>query len=608
MSAATRILFQRHYSRFLLTAGLAGLLTCSCLPLPQTKPGGISGKRLQEHVTYLASDALQGRKPGSAGDKLAAEYIRRQFDAAGLEPLAQAGFQPFQVVTALTPGANNYLTFGNIVGRAGENFTSLAFSENAELVADVTFAGYGFDFSTDSLTRRDYEAVDVSGRWVLLLRGDPEPDNSDSPYLPFSSLRDKALSARDRGAAGVIFVSGPVFDENDELIDLYYEGQQRSLGLPVLQITRSLADSLLALRGVTVAELEQKLNDGQSLAAFDLGTDLTAWAEIVKTEARTQNVLAILPGSDPVLKDEFIVLGAHYDHLGMGGPGSGSRRPDTSAIHNGADDNASGVAALLEIASVLAKRRPPLKRSIVFAAFAAEEMGLLGSKQFTNEPPVPLDRITAMFNLDMLGNASLDTVVISVGGTGTAAGLQDILVAQAECHGLRTSLSPEGYGPSDHAAFYSKDIPVLFFFTGAHDRYHTPADDAEFLNYAGEKQIADFIADLAGEIADRPTTLVFQEAGPKTRDSYRRRFKVSLGVMPDHAAVGITGMRVDLVMPNRPAALAGIRKGDIIVAMEGRPVGDIYEYMHRLAEFKVGQRISVEVLRDGRKQILIIDL
>jgi Zn-dependent M28 family amino/carboxypeptidase len=324
-------------------------------------------------------------------------------------------------------------------------------------------------------------------------------------------------------------------------------------------------------------------------------------------QKKTQNVEFMIEGSDPILKGEYIVIGAHYDHLGYGGSGSGSRRPDTNAIHYGADDNASGVSSVLEIAEKLYAYKSALKRSVLVYLFGAEEMGLLGSKHLVNNPNIELSKMKHMINLDMVGRLGEDKG-LTVGGTGTAAGIEDILNKLSEGHNLNIKTSPEGYGPSDHASFYSKDVPVLFFFTGIHEDYHTPADVPGKINYEGMKSINNMVYDLVVELANLDEALAYQEAGPKTRETSRRKFKVTLGIMPDVSGSGVKGLTADAVMEGRPADLAGMKKGDVIVAMEGKPVNDIYEYMSRLSEFKPGQRISVDVMRDGEKVVLIVDL
>jgi hypothetical protein len=330
---------------------------------------------------------------------------------------------------------------------------------------------------------------------------------------------------------------------------------------------------------------------------------------LVQNQVSTSNVLAYIEGTDYRLKDEVIVIGAHYDHLGYGGPNSGSRRPDTNAIHNGADDNASGVAALLEVAQYLFEHSDKLRRSVLFIAFTAEEMGVIGSKYFVNNCPIERSRIKYMLNMDMVGRYDEDKDKLRIGGTGTALGMGDYLEQIAMRHGVELEMSPEGYGPSDHASFYVENIPVLFFFTGAHEQYHTPEDDADLVLYDGMEEIAAFVADVTVALAGRGTTMAFQEAGPKEQQVGRTRLRVTLGIMPDYGATeGTTGLRVDAVLEDRPAKRAGMLKGDVIVAVEGKQVTNIYDYMYRLGELRPGQRATVDVVRNGEKVILIVDL
>lgn len=561
---------------------------------------------LEAHVQYLSSDDLGGRKPGSDGDWWASKYISETLKNSGIALWNEDGFQSFPVTISVEAGTGNRLKFEKFLGVPGEDFIPLSFSANAGLSAPVVYAGYGFDFQLDSLSHNDYGDSDVTGKWVMVLRGDPDLENQNSPYLNFNSLRDKVLTARDNGAGGVLFVSGPNFDETDDLLILNPRDSERPVNIPVIHIKRRVADKILSGDNVSITELEERANAFQPDQTFEIGTEISGTAAVKINTADTHNIIGILEGSDPGLKDQYIIVGAHYDHLGLGGPGSGSRRPDLTEIHNGADDNASGVAAVLELAQWLAIQQADLKRSVVFIFFGAEEMGVLGSKYFVNNPPLDLDLAQIMFNLDMIGSYFPDSTTLLIGGSGTAVGLHDQVEALADSHGLKLKITPEGYGPSDHSSFYAKDIPVLSFFTGAHDRYHTPEDDYQYLNYAGEKQVVDFAHDLITDFANRTDQLVFQEAGPKEQPSGRRRFKVALGIMPDHAA-DVDGLRVEVVIPNRPGALAGLENGDVIIGLDGKPVGDIYEYMHRLAELKTGQRTSIEVMRGGEKLILIAD-
>jgi hypothetical protein len=293
----------------------------------------------------------------------------------------------------------------------------------------------------------------------------------------------------------------------------------------------------------------------------------------------------------------------------MGGNGSGSRLLDSMAIHNGADDNASGTAGIIEMAAKLASERSSLKRSIIFVAFDAEELGLLGSHYFVEQPPVKLTSIMAMINFDMIGKLKEDKPSIMVGGTGTAkesAGILDSL----DRGSIEMTYSLEGYGPSDHASFYSEDIPVYFITTGAHEDYHMPDDDWERINYKGEEEVLDIAMQLVQELANRPVMLTFQEAGPKEQTAGRGgyRFKVTLGIMPDFTSTTQGGLGVGGVKKDGPAYKGGMLKGDVITAIDGKPVNDIYDYMNRLKKFQPGQRIAVDVLRNGITEVLIIQL
>lgn len=567
----------------------------------------ISSDEIISHIKVLADDRLQGRRSGTPEGELAADYIRSQFRASGLSLLGDQGYQTFEVLNALSAGPDNRLQNAGWTADS-RDFTPLAFSENQALQAPLYFAGYGFAISGDSLNWQDIDAQAAAGKWVLILRdGPPKPAAGTDPFEPHRSLRKKAQNAKDAGAGGVLFVSGALQEQEDELLKLNADQGLTTIGIPVLHIRRSAADRLLRSSGMDLATLQGKLDSTRQPASLALDTVVDGQAEVVRQMGRTHNVVALLEGSDPLLKEEFVIIGAHYDHLGMGGPGSGTRRPDTVAVHNGADDNASGVAGVLELAEKWAAGDRP-RRSLVFVAFAAEEMGLLGSKYFVNNPLVDMKRVQLMINLDMVGRLNEESRAISVGGTGTAVGLAEMVQSRAQQHGLNPALSPEGYGPSDHASFYGKDISVLFFMTSISPEYHTPDDDAGLINGPGEKALLDLVFDISRDAADQPARLVYQEAGPKAQPAAQRRFKVTLGIMPDFTASGVKGLRADAVMPDRPAARAGMKKGDIIVAMEGKPVSDIYEYMNRLAEFHVGQRISMEILRDGHSQILIVEL
>jgi len=567
----------------------------------------ITLEELSEHVFYLASEELEGRKPGTKGGMKAAQYIKDNLGASGLASLYEEGFHYFDVLASIEYGSDNKLLFTNYKGTLSQDFAPLAFSKDTSITASAVFAGYGFDFDGDSISWHSYDGIDVTNKWAIIFRGSPDDEGHNSPYTMHSSLRRKTLKARDKGAAGVIFISGKEFDETDELIPITHEKAPTHIGLPVIHVKRNIIDKLLEDYEVTTELLEKQLIETTAPNSFEIEEPISIATDVERIQEKTQNVEFLIEGSDPILKDEYVVIGAHYDHLGYGGSGSGSRRPDTNAIHYGADDNASGVSSVLEIAEKLFENKSSLKRSVLIYLFGAEEMGLLGSKHLVNNPNIELSKMKHMINLDMVGRLG-DDKGLTVGGTGTAIGIENILNRLSESHNLSIKSSPEGYGPSDHASFYSKDVPVLFFFTGIHEDYHTPADIPGKINYEGMKSISDMVYDLVVELANLDEALAYQEAGPKTRETSRRKFKVTLGIMPDVSGSGVKGLTADAVIEGRPADLAGMKKGDVIVAMEGKQVNDIYEYMSRLSEFKPGQRISVDVIRDGEKLVLIVDL
>ena len=566
----------------------------------------ITVKELQGHIKYLASDSLRGRLTGSPGDSLAAEYIKNKLVSYGLIPLSGDGLQRFKVTKKVLPGNSCFLSVKGINYTIYTDFMPFAFSSNTSLESEVVFAGYGFNINGDSLKWNDYNGIDVKGKWVMILRGDPEPENTKSPFIPFSADRDKALLAKDMGAAGVLMVSGPVYDPQDAFESLNLEGY--SVDIPVLRIKKEIADIILSKSKNTVSVLEKKLNELKKPFSFASKVTVNGKAEIVRELANTRNVVMLLPGEDKTLKDEYVILGAHFDHLGMGGPGSGSRALDTVGIHHGADDNASGVAMMLELAEKFARTKESHKRSIICLAFSGEEEGLLGSKHFVDDPGVNLSKVNAMVNLDMVGRLN-ETNNLQIFGVGTATGLKDLIYSKSDTSVIKLTLSEEGYGPSDHSSFYGKNIPVLFYFTGAHLDYHTPTDIYDKINFGGMVKISGLIYNVVETLASSDAKLQFKEAGPSNSNvRYRRSKGITLGIMPDFAGVIKNGLRADFVTPGKPAALGGMQKGDIITFINGKPVNNIQDYMFRMGQLKHGQTISVEVLRNDKKVVLVIQL
>jgi aminopeptidase YwaD len=566
----------------------------------------VTTEELQGHIKYLASDSLQGRMTGSPGDSLAAEYIRNDLASFGFVPLSGDGFQRFKVTSRLVAGSGNALSVNGKECSPEKDFTPFAFSSSSEHESEVIFTGYGFMINEDSLKWNDYQGLDVKGKWVMIIRADPEIDSSASRFISYNGDRDKAMLAKDLGAAAVLLVSGPTFDPQDTFESL--NSGDFSVGIPAFRIKREFADLILSKKGTTVANLEQKLNSTMKPLSFRTGITVNGKAEIIREMSVTRNVVMLLPGEDEQLKNEYIIFGAHFDHLGMGGPGSSSLAGDAVAIHYGADDNASGVSMMLELAEKFALTKGSHKRSIICIAFGGEEEGLLGSKYFVENPGIDLAGVNVMINLDMVGRLQ-ETNALQISGIGTAEGLKELILAETDTNLIKPVFSEDGYGRSDHTSFYGKSIPVLFYFTGAHLDYHKPSDTWDKINYPGMVSISSLIFNVADTLASSPERLSFSEAGPKPETGRITRKKmITLGIMPDFAGNVKNGLRADEVYSGRPAASGGMKKGDIITAINGKSVNNIQDYMFRMGQVKYGQEITVEVLRDDKKVVLLIQL
>ena len=567
----------------------------------------ITTTELSDHVSYLASDELAGRFPGTEGDMAAAQYIKEQFIAAGLELMGNDGLQKFEMVADVTAGTTNSIELEGVTAELGVDYTPFPFSANAQINAELVFAGFGFDEATEEVTWNDYQNIDVTGKWVLVLRGDPDLAKRKSNFEAVASDRSKTIAAHDKGAAGIILVNGPKFDKSDKLIDLKGGRGEMKAQIPAIQVSRDIADKLLAFSGKTVEALEKTTIEAYKPNNFLVNTTVNITTEVNFVKITTQNVVGMLSVPNADTTKGYIVIGAHYDHLGMGGKGSGSRLLDSLGVHNGADDNASGTAMVIELAAKLAANKQNLKRNVIFMAFGAEEQGLLGSKYFVDNALVPVKEIHAMFNFDMLGRLDTATRAISVGGTGTAAEFNTILDKNGAEHPFELAYSTAGYGPSDHAAFYAADIPVLYFSTGAHSDYHTPADDTELINFAEMEKIGAMVVEIITEVTNTEV-LTYTEAGPKVRKGGRNGLKVTFGIMPAFADTSNKGLRVDGVTPNKPAQIAGMLKGDVIVMINDMQVTNIHDYMMRLKKLKLGDRITVDVMRGENIKVLIVQL
>jgi hypothetical protein len=590
----------------LLIFFLVLLLLASDPIYAQTSGSAITAAELREHVKYLASDELDGRGSGTEGNAKAAIYIAVDLKRWGMKPAGDNGtfFQTFDFTSAVKPGEANALmleTGGKLLQmKPDKDFRPFGFSSNDSVSAPIVFVGYGI--SAPDKSYDDYEGVDVKGKIVLMFRFAPDGSGTKSDFQKYTALRNKARVARDKGAVGLMMVTGPADAADDDLPKMTIDKGAGSSGIPAISITRASIETSLQYSGWSLAALQDKIRGEKKPLSFEIkDASASLRTDIVRVISQTSNVIAYIEGNDPVLKDEVIVLGAHMDHLGKGGPGSGSMVPDTIAIHNGADDNASGCAALLELAQAFAARANTLKRSFVFIFFSGEELGTLGSGNYVAAPFFPLKQTVSMINLDMVGR--LQNKILNIGGSGTSPAWSSLLKKYNADTTFTLVLSPDGFGPSDHGPFYGKDIPVLFFFTGVHDDYHKPSDDWDKLDYEGEEKISQYAYRIVSDIdsmAVRPGfTRVESPAASRPGGGDSRGFSVTLGIVPD-VAESSTGMKVSGIRPNGAAEKAGIKAGDIIMSMGGKKILNVYDYMGMLGELKAGDSVEIEVQRDGK--------
>lgn len=569
----------------------------------------IKANEIQETINYLASDQLEGRLTGSKGAGLAAAFIKSDFKEIGLQPLFNGEFiQKFPFISSLKLTDHNSLEFTinnfEIKPKMESEFVTVPFSGKAEVNSDLVFAGYGI--SAPDLKYDDYEGIDVNGKTVVILRYNPEEDNPHSDFEKFSAYRYKAKVAREKGAAAVIFVTGfyPK-DDVDKLMDLKYDGAGGDKSLGIVQLKRNIMSEIFKSEGLDLAEYQKKINETKTPASFvfkNAKVKLSTGVDEVMGEGR--NVAGFIEGNDPVLKDQYIVIGAHFDHLGWGTSGSLYRGAEPK-IHHGADDNASGTAAVLELAEKFASVKDQVKRSIIFICFSGEELGLLGSAYFADHNPVSNEKVDVMLNLDMVGRLNTENNLI-VYGTGTAKDWKDILNNYNKDYNFKLTFNDEGYGPSDQSSFYAKNIPVLFFFTGTHTDYHRPGDTADKINSTGEESVTKYVYQVAQAVDNLSTKPDYINV-PRKDAGRSMAFRVYVGTIPDYASQ-VDGLKITGVSEGGPAQKAGLLGGDIIVDFGGKKISNIYDYTYALGDFSPGDVIDVVVIRNGEKKTFKVEL
>jgi hypothetical protein len=583
----------RFYRLFVLPAITTAVLAASSTP--QADPNRYIGD-----VKLLASPEMEGRGAGTKGIDRAEHLLEKRYKELHLDPAGARGYeQSFSVVTGARLKSDNRCAV-QTSGQKQElkleqDFVPFSFSSSGEVSAPMVFAGYGA--TADEFHYDDYAGLDVKDKVVVLLRHEPS-GLAHHGQTQHSQLITKAINARNHGAKAVVIVNGKLGDGEEDLLTRFGSvSGPENVGIVMLQVKNAIADSWFQAAGKTLNDVQEQINASTKPDSFEFpsGLHVSLNIDIETTRATVNNVLAWLPGRT----DEYVIIGAHYDHLGRGNVDS-LAPSQIGQIHPGADDNASGTAGVLELARMLAPERGKLKRSILFMDFAGEELGLLGSAEWVKEPTRPLDKAVAMINMDMIGRIKDDKVYI--GGVGTGSTFKSVLEQAEKEAPFKFESSPGGYSSSDHTSFVTKKIPVLFFFSGLHSDYHKPSDTWDKINAASAARLLDMVENVALQLANTdqpPTFQVVAEEKPIGGIGGGGGYGPYFGSVPDFGQVE-NGVKFSDVRPNSPAAKAGFKAGDILVQFGDKPIKNLYDFTDALRRSKVGDVVEVKVLRDGQ--------
>src|SRR5688572_13602829 len=511
---------------------------------------------LQAHIGYLANDKLEGRRAGTNGEKLAGEYISQKFQAAGLQPKGSEGFyQPFEIYD----------------GKQINKPTHFIINEN-NLAVDKDFFPFPFSQNISIEALPSIAVQEAEMPWFYDLKETLE-ENKDNPHFDLNEyIRNNAKKAKSRGATAVILYNSSSIDDK-----LKFDSKDRTekLDVPVLYVTKDAAKKYF---GDQTATLDIKIK-------VDVG----------EKKRTGRNIIGYLDNGAA----RTVILGAHYDHLGYGEDNNSMLRTGEKAIHNGADDNASGTAALIELARIL-KNTKQKNNNYLFIAFSAEELGLNGSKFFTEHPTIDFTKVNYMINMDMVGRLNDSSQTVTIGGYGTSPQWSTLIDPNNKKNPFVIRIDSSGTGPSDHTSFYRKDIPVLFFFTGLHTDYHKPGDDADKINYIGETKIINYISSIVLSPATTNQKLAFTKTRETQTTSSLRSGSVTMGVMPDYTYSG-AGLRCDGVTDGRPAQKAGLKAGDIILKVGDHNISSMDSYMQMLGKFQKGDKAKVKFKRGNEE-------
>ena len=547
---------------------------------------------LRQHVYYLADDAREGRGIGTKGLEEAADYIAAEFRGIGLQPAFDGSFfQPFEMGWGVTLGPENRLASASVALDTQSGIMPLGFSSRGDMRGAVVFAGYAI--TAPEYEYDDFAGVETEGRIVLCLTGEPGEFDTASvfegvSYTSHATLRAKVSNARLHGATALLVVEGPIYAGTaaEVLKAPRSDEPYMDCGIPALRVTRAALSELYSEFDL---EAVQKFIDGNTAPrSFELkGDTLHLSVDLTRESVQVRNVAGIIPGDSNV-----IVIGAHYDHLGYGQSGSLDEKP--GAVHNGADDNASGVASVIEAARQLSEQS--VSATVLAVAFTAEETGLGGSRHIVDHFPLNLDRVRLMINLAMVGKVRENKLTVT--GCKTAEEFPALVESAAKESGLDVTCKGDGYGPSDHMNFYLVDKPVLFLFSGAHEDYHRSSDDADKLNYTDMARVADLTAGLARTVDAHPRPLSFVKTAEPPQAG--GRFRSAFGSIPDFSQPdSLLGMLLSGVREGGPAAKAGLRRGDLLKRLGKVTVNTIYDLTYALQIYAPGDTVTVEYVREG---------
>ncbi|MFO0794733.1 MAG: M28 family peptidase [Candidatus Brocadiaceae bacterium] len=581
---------------------------------------------LRAEVGYLASDELEGRLTGTKGARMSANYIADYFQKIGLKPQGDKGSYcqefPFIAGTKIIPDQNHLCIIKEAADKeviqleVNRDFVPLALTSNGEAEGQVVFAGYGLSVpGTEGKSYDSYAGIDVKDKIVLVLNHVPEKVDTQRhlEFSRYSGLRYKAMLAREHGAKALLVINGPKSQGAGELIALSSDKESANSGIIAASISGKAAEAIFAGSAQRLDIIQSRLDveepriEGGGFELPNVRIKISAAIEQVKDKDR--NVLGILPPAQDNESAEYVMVGAHYDHIGHGGADSLAREGEKGQVHNGADDNASGVSTILELAAFLAEERvknPQLfKRGVIFALWSGEELGFLGSSYFADHPTVPLKNAIAYINYDMVGRLRDNTLILE--GIGSSNTWGRLIEKNNVSAGFNLKLLSDPYLPTDVTAFYPKGIPVIHFFTGVHEDYNRPTDDAETLNYEGMTRIAQFSKSMIVDLIknpERPDYVKVAQPGEASGKKVAR--KSYWGTVPDFAYEGKEGVRIANVKQGGPAEKAGMKSGDIVVEIAGKKITNIYDYNYMMDSAGIGQPVEIIVLRDGKRETLSI--